>query len=158
MKNKTLADVFDSYINWLVFSLFLMAVNLAMEVGAYFVNNTMGESLNAWAQWPARASAIAVVIAVFIWLRLPRNKRQKQHQRVLLDGYVVELVKRSALIAFILTLCLVAMLDVAANDTQLSADLFIKLPGLLLTAAFSISFFLLNFLNSLQSSDDRWGS
>ena len=155
MENKTLADVFDSYVHWLVFSVFLMAVNLAMEASAYLVNEALGEALQAWAQWPARGSGIAVAIAVIIWLRLPRHKRQKRDQRALLDGYVAETAKRSASIAFFLTLCLVAILDVAANDTQMSADFFIKLPGLSLTAGFSISFFLYNFFNDEHSSEDR---
>ena len=156
MGNKTLADVFDSYVNWLVFAVFLMAVNLAMEATVYLVNETMGDALHAWAQWPARGSGIAVAIAVIIWLRLPRNKRQKRNQRALLDGYVVETAKRSAFIAFFLTLCLVAMLDVVTNSSQMPADFFIKLPGLSLSAEFSISFFLFNVFSSPYSSEDRW--
>ena len=156
MGNKTLAEVFDSYVNWLVFSVFLMAVNLAMEASAYLVNEAAGEVLHAWAQWPARSSGVVVAIALIIWLRLPRHKRQKRDQRVLLDGYVAETAKRCAFIAFFLTLCLVAILDVVTNNTQLPADFFIKLPGLSLTAGFSIAFFLFNFLNSPHSSEDRW--
>ena len=41
--------------------------------------------------------------------------------------------------------------DVITNDTQLPADFFIKLPGLSLSAGFSISFFLFN-RNSAHSS------
>jgi Na+/H+-translocating membrane pyrophosphatase len=156
MENKTLADVFDSYVNWLVSSVFLMAVNLAMEAGAYLVNETASEALNAWAQWPARGSSIAIAVAVIIWLRRPKPQRPKQDQRALLDAYVVETAKRAAFIAFILTLCLVAILDVITNDTQLPADFFIKLPGLSLTAGFSISFFLYNFFNNENSSEDNW--
>lgn len=156
MANKTLADVFDSYVNWIVFSVFLMAVNLAMEATAYLVNEAAGEALRSWAQWPARGSGIAVAIAVIIWLRRPRHKKQKRDQRALLDGYVAETAKRSAFIAFFLTVCLVAILDVVTNNTQLPADFFIKLPGLSLTAEFSISFFLFNVFSSPHSSEDRW--
>ena len=156
MGNKNLADVFDSYVNWLVFSVFLMAVNLAMEASAYLVDEAAGEALHTWAQWPARGSGIAVAIALIIWLRRPRHKRQKRDQRALLDGYVAETAKRSAFIAFFLTLCLVAIIDVVTNNTHLPADFFIKLPALSLTAEFSISFFLFNFFNGLHSSEDRW--
>lgn len=150
MKNKTLSNVFDSYVNWIVFSLFLMAVNLVMEASEYLVNDAVGAQLHAWAQWPARCSGIAVVVAVIIWLRLPRDKRKKRNQRALLDEFVTEVAKRAAFVAFFLTLVLVAILDVVANNSQLPADFFIKLLGLSLTAGFSISFFLIN----LQSSEN----
>ncbi len=155
MEKRTLADVFDSYVNWLVLFVFLTAVNLAMEAGAYLVDKTTGEALHTWAQWPSRGSLVAVVVAMVIWLRLPRHKRQKRDQRALHDEYVTETVKRSAFIAFILTFGLVAFLDVAANHTQLPADYYIKLPGLSLSAGFSLSFFLYNFFNSPDASEGR---
>lgn len=139
---KTIADVFDSYVKWLVLFAFLSAINLAMEASAYLVDEAVAEALRTWSQWPARAAAVAVVVAMVIWVRLPRDKRSKRHQRALNDEYIMETVKRSAFVAFFLTLVLVAILDVVTNDTQLSADFFIKLPGLSLSAGFSISFFL----------------
>jgi hypothetical protein len=48
----------------------------------------------------------------------------------------------------------VAILDVITNDTQLPADFFIKLPGLSLTAVFSISFFWFN-RNSTDSLESE---
>lgn len=152
---KTLADVFDSYVNWIVLFVFLTAVNLAMEAGAYLVNDAAGGALRAWALWPARAAGLAVIVAVAVWLRLPKHKRQKRDQRALLDGYVMDAIKRSAFIAFVLTFILVAFLDVAANHTRLPADFFVKLTGLSLSAAFSVSFFLSNFFNGENSPEDR---
>lgn len=153
---KTLADAFDSYVNWIVLFFFLTAVNLALEAGAYLVNEAAGQKLNAWALWPARGGSIALVMAMVIWVRLLRHKRQQRGRRAFLDEFVTEAIKRSASVAFFLTLCLVAILDVVTNNTQLPADFFIKLPGLSLTAGFSISFFLFNTLSSAHSSEDWW--
>jgi hypothetical protein len=60
----------------------------------------------------------------------------------------------SLFLAFILTLALVAVLDVVTNDTQLPADFFIKLPGLSLAAAFSVSYFLFAVRDAAEASGD----
>lgn len=153
---KSISDAFESYVNWLVLSVFLMAVNLAMEAGAYLVNEGTGEGLRAWAQWPTRASTIAFFVAMVIWGRRLRHQKKQQRRRFFLNEYVTETVKRSSFIAFFLTLVLVAILDGFTNSSQLPADFFIKLPGLSLTAGFSISFFLYNFINAPDSSEEGW--
>ena len=102
MENKSLADIFDSYINWLVISIFLMALNLAFEAIAYLTPEATGNTLNALAQWLAYGSLIALAVAAIIWFRLPRDRRRKQNRVALLDGFVVEIAKRSAAIAFLL--------------------------------------------------------
>jgi len=153
---KTLADAFDSYVNWLVLFVFLTSVNLVMEAGAYLVHAAAGEELRAWALWPARGGTVALAVAMITWFRLLRHKRQQPGRRAFLDEYVTETIKRSAFVAFCLTFFLVGILDVVTNHTQLPADFFIKLPGVSLSAGFSISFFLFNFFNSRHSSEERW--
>ena len=71
-----------------------------------------------------------------------------------MDEFVTETVKNSAFVAFFLTLFLVAILDIITNQTQLPADFFIKLPGISLTAGFSISYFIFNVKDRGQSSED----
>ena len=148
MENKSLADIFDSYINWLVISIFLMALNLAFEAIAYLTPEATSNTLNALAQWLAYGSLIALAVAAIIWFRLPRDRRRKQNRVALLDGFVVEIAKRSAAIAFFVTLCLVAVLDVVTNTSLLPADFFVKLLALSLTAVFSVSFFYFNSLSN----------
>jgi len=152
MENKSVADVFDSYINWLVLSIFLMALNLAFEATAYLTTEVTGSILVSLAQWLARGSTLVVVIAIIIWLRLPRESRRNRASGSFLDGFVTELVKRSAAISFFVTLCLVAVLDVITNKSLLPADFFVKLSALSLTAVFSISYFLFNFLSNRNIS------
>jgi hypothetical protein len=149
---STLAEAFDRYVSWLVFSIFLMSINLLMEASTYLVEEPASSALWTWAQWPARGATITVAIAFLVWVRRWR-KRTKSECRTFLDEYVTETAKRSAFIAFFATLCLVALLDGVTNHTQLPADFFIKLPGLSLTAVFSISFFVLNFRDATDSPD-----
>jgi hypothetical protein len=152
---KTFSDAFDSYISWLVLFVFLTAINLAMEAMAYLVNDYAGEALRSWALWPSRVGLIAIVVAFVIWLPRVKKIRKQKGSRAFFDEYVTAAILRSAFVAFLLTLCLVAILDVVTNDTQLPADFFIKLPGLSLTAGFSISFFLFNRNNTAaQERDD----
>ena len=56
----------------------------------------------------------------------------------------METARQSALVAFVVTVIIVAVLDNRAAETDLPPDFFIKLPGFALLAAFSLSFFYLN--------------
>lgn len=141
---KTLAETFNNYVNWLALYLFLTAVNLTMEAGAYLVSDSTAELLRNLSIWPSRAGGIAIIVAVVTWLRVPREKRGYREQRALLGEYVWDAVKRASFLAFFITLCLVAILDVITNHTQLPADFFIKLPGISLTVVFSFAFFFFN--------------
>lgn len=153
--NATLGDVFERYTNWIVLFIFLTAISQLMEASAYLIDNPLGETPSALSRWPTRAASLAVVMALVQGFRLSWRKRQRLDRRTFVDDYVFETIKRSAFIAFVVTFLLLAFLDVAANDTQLPADFFIKLPALSLGAAFSISYFAQVFSEATRSTDDR---
>lgn len=151
---KTLADSFDSYVNWIVGFLFLSALNLAFEASTFLVNEAMGEGLEAFARWLARGSSVCLAIAMILWVRLIRRKQLRLEHRNFLDEFVTSAIQRSAMVAFLITLCLVAILDVVTNNSQLPADFYIKLPSFSLTAGFSISYYIFNRIGQNYSSDD----
>lgn len=151
---KSLADAFDSYINWIVAFFLLTALNLAMEAGAYLSKPSLAVALRSWAHWPARVGSAVLLVAFILWAWRSRGRSR----RTFLDGYAVEAIKRSALFGFLLTLGLVAILDVITNTSQLPADFYIKLPGLSLTAGFGLSFFLFNFLDKARDPDEVAGA
>lgn len=153
---KTFSEAFESYVNWIVFFFFLTSVNLAMEASAYLVNDSTAETLRAWAHWPARGGVVVMFIAMGTWFRHLRKKKGGQYCRSYLNEYVTETIKRSSFVAFILTLVFVALLDNVTNNTVLPADFYIKLPGLSLTAGFSLSFFLYNYMNNPDDSEEEW--
>lgn len=145
-----LADLFDDYLSWIALFFLLVAINLAMEAGAYLLADSAAEQLRSLALWPARASSVVMAIVAVLLIRVSIHKRRQNAPGALDGGYVTETVKRSATIACFLTLFLVGILDVVTNTSQLPADFFIKLPGVMLTAGYSIPFFL---LNSVGTSD-----
>ena len=137
----TLHDAWDDYISWLVLWLFLSSINLAMEASAYLLSEEVGRQVHAWAQLPSRAGGVVILISIFVFARRRQRAGWKPGDRVFLDGYTMEVVKRSALVSFFVTLPLVVLLDVVTNHTMLPADFFIKLPAFSLAASFSICFF-----------------
>ncbi|MBI1358216.1 MAG: hypothetical protein GC160_28105 [Acidobacteria bacterium] len=141
----SLASAFERYTNWIVLILFLFSVNLTMEAGAYLLDEGAGDRLRAWAQWPARAGLVLLVVAMIL-ARPLKQRRREAGRRAFQDDFVTDALKRSASIAFLTTLCFVAFLDGAANHTDLPADFFIKLPGISLTAVFSLCYFALSFV------------
>jgi hypothetical protein len=152
--NKSLAETFDSYVNWLVLFVFLTAVNLVMEASAFLVSEPLAEALRNWARWVTHAGTLTVIIAIIIWFRRPKEQRKCRDQRALLGGFVVDAARRAAFLAFSITFIVVALLDGITNHTQLPADFFIKLPGISLSAVFSISFFL---FTRNKGDDDEGG-
>jgi len=150
--NKSIAETFDSYVNWLVLFSFLTAVNLIMEAGAYLVSAPVADALVSWAPWVTHAGTLTVIVALIIWFRRPKADRSCRNQRALLSGFVVDAVRRASFISFIVTFIVVALLDDITNHSQLPADFFIKLPGISLAATFSISFF---FFNRNDGDDDQ---
>ena len=153
--NKSLAETFDSYVNWLVLFVFLTAINLVMEASAYLVSGPVAAILQSWARWVTHAGTLTVIIAIIIWFRRPKEQRKCRDQRVLLGGFVVDAARRAAFLSFFITFIVVALLDPITNHTQLPADFFIKLPGISLSAVFSISFF---FFNRSNGDDDEGGA
>lgn len=150
---KTFADAFDSYINWIAAFFLLTALNLAMEAVAYILEPSSAEVLRWWAKWPARIGSAVLLVAFILWARRSRGRSRQ----TFLDEYVMEAIKRSALFGFILTLFLVAILDVITNTSQLPADFYIKLPGFSLTAGFGLYFFVFNFVGDAQDLDEVAG-
>lgn len=148
MKNKNLADAFDSYVNWIVLALFLIAVNLAMEATAYLVNKSASEVLRNWAMWPSRGATVAIVVSI-IWFSIKRRKSEKD-RFAFFNEYTFEIIKRSSFVAFLLTFLCMGILDVVVKTTQIPADFFIKLPGFLLAATFSFSYLIFNLKSSVN--------
>lgn len=145
LRRVSLPDAFDDYINWIIFWLLLSAINLSMEAGAYLVGEDLGQWLHAWAQFPSRAGGgvILVAVALFLWRRRQAGWRRVD-RRAFLDSSTMDNLKRSAFVTFLVTLPTVVLLDIVTNHTTLPADFFIKLPGIALTATFSLCFFFLN--------------
>ena len=129
MTKKSLADAFDDYVNWVVLWMFLTSINLAMEASAFLLSDEAGRQLRAWSRVPTHVGTVILFVAVFVFARRRWKSGRKCGECAFMDGYTMENVKRSALVSFLITLMTVAMLDVAANHTELPADFFIKLSS-----------------------------
>lgn len=144
MTTKSLADAFDDYVNWVVLWMFLTSINLAMEASAFLLSKEVGRQVRAWAHLPTRAGIVILFVAIFLYARRRWKAGWKCGDCAFMDGYTMDIVKRSAVVAFLVTLMSVALLDNVTNNTELPADFYIKLPGVTLTATFSLCFFFWN--------------
>lgn len=145
VRRVNLLDAFDNYLNWIVCWVFLSAINLAMEAATFLVDNDLGQKLQGWAKFPTRLGGLAILGAVILFLWRRRQAGWKRVDRnSFFDGSTMENLKRAGFAAFLVAMPTVVVLDIVTNRTSLPADFFIKLPGVALTATFSLTFFFLN--------------
>ena len=153
--NKTnFYEAFDDYLNWIVLWFLTAAINLGMEAGAFLLSEEIGQQIHAWAQWPMRIGTLLLFVALFVFIRRRWRSGWSRGDRIFMDGFTVNAVKRAGFAAFCVTVPTVVFLDIVTNDTTLPADFFIKLPGFTLTATFSLAYFYLN-RDTREESDDK---
>lgn len=155
---KTLADAFDDYVHWLVLWVLLSALNLALEAATYLFEGDTGTLLRDLALIPSWLGLPVILVGLFVFLRARRRAGRTIGRADLVDSYVVEALKRAALVAFLVTLPTIVLLDVATNHTSLPADFFIKLPGVALTASFGITFLIVSMSGPRDDLDELSGT
>lgn len=148
---NSVADGLERQLNWVVAFFALSSLHLLLEASTYLVEAPMRDSVAVLAKWASRGGALCVVVAMLIAYRLQRRRGSVQ-KPALLDSYVLETIKRAATISFFVTVVVVGVLDIIANNTQQPADFFIKLVGFSLTAVFAIAFTRMNAFVATSSS------
>jgi hypothetical protein len=149
--NKAFADAFDRFATSTALFLFLWSISLAMEASAYLIDERIGQYLTDWARVPYGLGFLALLVAVIIYSRRRGPITRGNIARSPPHSYVTDTINRSARMAFVVTLLLVAVLDYRADYSELPAGFFIKLPGFALLATYSVSYF---FLNRSSTEDD----
>ena len=150
MKN-TLADAFDRFATSLALFLLLWSTSLAMKASAHLVDERLGSYLTDWVIVPHALGFLALLLAAIIYIRQRGPINRDNAVRSFPDSYVTEASGRSAVVAFIVTVMLVAVLDSRADQIDLPAGFFIELLGCASLAAFSVTFF---FLNRRSAKDE----
>lgn len=140
MKIK-LADEYETYMTWMALFFLLLSINLAMEAIALLVDEDAGRGIQFWAQVPQGIGFMTALIAAIKWDLRRRTAESKRGKYSFRDEYVTEVRRRSALVAFVVTVLLVVLLDNITISWDLPVDFYIKLTGFCLLATFSVSFF-----------------
>ena len=152
---KTLADAFDGFATSVALFFFLWSIGLAMEASAYLIHGDTGQFLTNWARIPYGIGFIALMFTAIMYSRRRGPISLDNATRSPPDSYSTEAIRRSALVAFVVTLILFVVLDNLADHSRLPAGFFIKLPGFALLSAFSVSFFFLNRGNTEDESGEQ---
>ena len=141
---KTVADAFDGFATSVALFFFLWSIGLAMEASAYLIDEDTAQFLTNWARVPYGIGFLALVFTAIMYSRRRGPISLDNATRSSPDSYATEAIRRSALVAFVVTLILFVFLDNRADHSQLPAGFYIKLPGFALLSAFSVSYFFLN--------------
>jgi hypothetical protein len=152
---KTLADAFDGFANSVALFFFLWSIGLAMEASAYLIDEDTGQFLTDWARLPYGIGFLALVFTAIMYFRRRGPISLDNAARSSPDSYATEAIRRSALVAFVVTLILFVVLDNRADHSQLAAGFFVKLPGFTLLSAFSVSYFFLNRGNTEEENGEQ---
>ena len=156
-KNKSYnPDAFDQFAQLIAISLFCMALNLFGEAIIYLVNEETSHILYTFSHAAQFLQTVFLVMA-FLRLGVGKSRTISSYKQGFLDSYVVDSVKRAAMIACFMTLMVLAVLDIVTNTTMLPADFFIKIPSITLLAVFSLSFFFLNRDSSDNKLEQEFG-
>jgi FtsH-binding integral membrane protein len=148
----TFAEIYESWTKWLVIWVLLAGVeSLAHALGYLYPSATEAFATVAGVMFWLRTLIMLVAGIAFslrhtklLWgLKGPRDLERRGRLRT--GGYLDDVVRTASLVACMLTGCALAVLGIAAGDTQLPPAFFVKSALFVLCAAFGVTFFALDW-------------
>lgn len=153
MKRTTLAELYASYYHWIAVAILLIAVQNSIELIGYGADSPAGESYETWIEIVGLAPfAVLFITAVTFSVRQTRllwsvNGPADLKRRWTLrnDDFTVELLKRAALVACVVTGTGLGFIELTVDSLELPGDFIAKLGVMLIAGSFSLCFLAMSF-------------